>query len=229
MANLGAFSVLCSWSTVLGYFLESRYTLAITQSVGSVEWRSTPFYCCVLAHKQSVKHHNSTPTCSQKHIRKKPILVAYTLKQECGGGSLGHSSTASEAEPPSVPPLSISPLINIGPGIYPTQPYNQPKPLRRIERCHRVSIRLPCLGVDGGRGRRAEKRNRAPAVTQWQRRSHGDWGKKDFIFILCPSHNCKGKIIFIVGIGQDITGASPPLLLFCRIMDLGSLSCTFFH
>jgi hypothetical protein len=69
----------------------------------------------------------------KKHIHKKPILVAYIVKQECGGGSAGHSNKASEAEPPSVPPSSISSLINIGTGIYPTQPHNQPKPLRTIE------------------------------------------------------------------------------------------------
>ncbi len=70
------------------------------------------------------------------HLSKKPILVAYTFKQECGGGSAGHSSTASEAEPSSVPPLSISSLINMGTGIHPTQPHNQPESLRTIERCH---------------------------------------------------------------------------------------------
>ncbi len=124
----------------------------------------------------------------KKHIRKKPILIAYTIKQECGGGSAGHSSTASEAERPSVPPLSISSLINIGTGIYPTQPHNQPNPLRTIKQRHRVSIRLQCLVLDCGRGRRAAKRSRAPAVTQWQHRSHdGGGGKKDFILIFCPS------------------------------------------
>jgi hypothetical protein len=75
-----------------------------------------------------------------KHTCKKPILIAYTVKQECEGGRAGQSSTASKAEPPSVPPLSISSLINIGTGIYPTQPHNQPKPLRTIKQCHWVSI-----------------------------------------------------------------------------------------
>ncbi len=46
--------------------MEFRYALVITQSAGSVEWRSTHFYRCMLAHKQSVKHHNSAPTCSKK-------------------------------------------------------------------------------------------------------------------------------------------------------------------
>jgi hypothetical protein len=36
--------------------LESRHALVITQSGGSVEWRSTPFYCCVLAHTTLHNH-----------------------------------------------------------------------------------------------------------------------------------------------------------------------------
>jgi hypothetical protein len=45
---------------------------------------------------------------------------------------------------------------------------------------------LPCH--DCGRGQRAAKRSRAPAVTQWRHRSHdGGRGKKDFILILFPS------------------------------------------
>ncbi len=69
--------------------------------------------------------------------------------------------------------------------------------------------------LDCGRGRRAAKRSRAPAVTQWQSRSHdGGGGKKDFILILCPSQLQREDHIFVVGIGHDITGASPPLLLF---------------
>jgi hypothetical protein len=124
----------------------------------------------------------------KKHNSKKPIPVAYTAKQECGGGSAGHSSTASDAEPPSVPPSYISSLINIGASIYPTQPHNQPEPLRAIEQCHRVSIRLPCLVLDCGRGQQVANRTRARAVTQWQHRSHdGGGGGKDFILILCPS------------------------------------------
>jgi hypothetical protein len=150
----------------------------------------------------------------KKHIHKKPILVAYTIKQECGRGSAGHSSAASEAEPPSVPQSFISFLINIGTSIYPTQPHNQPEPLRTIEQCHQVSIRLPCLVLDCGRGRRAAKRSRAPAVIQWRRRSHDGGGGKRTSFSSFAHHNCKGKIIFVVGIGQDITGASTPLLLF---------------
>jgi hypothetical protein len=73
----------------------------------------------------------------KKHIRKNPLHSASAVKQEGGGIGAGHPSTASEVDPLSVPPLSISSLINIGTGIYPTQPYNnQPETFRTIKRCY---------------------------------------------------------------------------------------------
>jgi hypothetical protein len=69
-----------------------------------------------------------------------------------------------------------------------------------------MPIRLPRLVLDCGRGRRAAKRSGAPAVTQWLRRSHDEGGESRTSFSSFAYHNHKGKIIFVVGIGQDFTG-----------------------
>jgi hypothetical protein len=75
----------------MGEFLESRYALVITQSVGSVQWRLTPFTAVCW-------HTNNQPNTTtarrhvpKKHIHKKPILPTYTIKMEGGGNVLqGH-------------------------------------------------------------------------------------------------------------------------------------------
>jgi hypothetical protein len=132
----------------------------------------------------------------KRHIQKKLIHSAFAVKQECQGGSAGHSSMASEAEPPSIPPSFSSSLLNTGTGIYPTQPHNQPETLRTIEQW--VFIGLPCPVLDCSRGRQAAKRSRASAVTQWQRRSDDGGGEKRTSFTSFAHH--KGEIIFDVGI-----------------------------
>jgi hypothetical protein len=67
------------------------YALAITQLVGSVEWRLTPFTAaCWHTNNQSntttVRRH-----ISKKHIRKKPIPPTSTIKMKGGSDVLqGH-------------------------------------------------------------------------------------------------------------------------------------------
>jgi hypothetical protein len=69
-----------------------------------------------------------------------------------------------------------------------------------------MPIRLPRLVLDCGRGQRAAKRSRAPAVTQWGCRSHDGGGDKRTSFSSFAYHNHEGKNIFVIGIGQDLTG-----------------------
>jgi hypothetical protein len=85
----------------------------------------------------------------EKDIQTKHILCASIFKQEGGGGSVGHSSPASEVEPSLVPQSSVSYMINVGTGIYLTQFHNHPKNLRTVE-C--IFIGVPCLVFDLGRG-----------------------------------------------------------------------------
>jgi hypothetical protein len=47
-----------------------------------------PLYCCLLAHKQSVKHHNSAPTYFEKAHQQKPILPTSTIKMKGSGDVL---------------------------------------------------------------------------------------------------------------------------------------------
>jgi hypothetical protein len=69
-----------------------------------------------------------------------------------------------------------------------------------------MPIRLPHLVLDCGRGWQEAKRSRAPAVTQWWCRSHDGGGEKRTSFSSFAYHNHKGKIIFVIGIGQDFMG-----------------------
>ena len=99
----------------------------------------------------------------KKHIPKKHILYASIFKQEGGGGSVEHSSAASEVEPSSVPQSCMYYMINIGAGFFFAKFHNHPKNLRTVGH---LFIRLPCLEFDHGRGRRAANRSRAPAGIQ---------------------------------------------------------------
>jgi len=99
----------------------------------------------------------------KKHIPKKHILYASIFKQEGAGGSVEHSSAASEVEPSLVPQSCMHYMINIGAGIFFTKFHNHPKNLRTVGH---LFIRLPCLEFDRGRGQRAANRSRAPAGIQ---------------------------------------------------------------
>jgi hypothetical protein len=94
------------------------------------------------------------------HIQKKHILCASIFKQEGGGGSVGHSSAASEVELSLVLQSSMYYMINIGTSVYFTKFHNHPKNLRTVER---LFIRLPCFVFDHGRGQQAANRSRTIA------------------------------------------------------------------
>ncbi len=99
----------------------------------------------------------------KKQIWKEHILWASIYKQEGGGGSVGHSSTASEVEPSLVPQSSISYMINIGTGISFTRFHTQPKNLRTMKCLFMTS---PYLMSDHGRWKGAANRSRATMRTQ---------------------------------------------------------------
>ena len=91
----------------------------------------------------------------KKHIRKKHILIANAFKQAGGGGGAGHPKAASKVEP-SVAQSSVPYLINVGTGIFSTQPHQ----LLNF-RMFKHLIRLQCIVFDRGRGTRwVARRNR---------------------------------------------------------------------
>jgi hypothetical protein len=104
---------------------------------------------------------NQTTTTSKrrhalkKHIRKKHILCTSIFKQEVGGGSVGHSSTAPEVEPSLVSQSSVSYMINIGTGVYLTNFTSTP---RISEQWSAYSSDCPawCLTMVEGNGQQIE-------------------------------------------------------------------------
>jgi hypothetical protein len=140
MANPAAFTLLFTYTCSAFYHLPwgQLWTLTMSYPLRNqpILLRKDRPILSTTAYWHKNNQINTTSKCRhapKKHIRNKPLYSASAVKQEGGGISVGHPSAASEGDPLSVPPLSISSLINIGTGIYPTQPYNQPKTFRTIK------------------------------------------------------------------------------------------------
>jgi len=122
------------------------------QSDDPVEWRSSPIYYCALAHKQSFYYHNHLPTCPKKHVRKKPIFMAFIAKQKyslCCGNAFIFSIGSRGLSP--VPFSSIFYHWDIGISI-PTTTTTNPGAAKTKELCQQGRQMPPYSMLDYGSG-----------------------------------------------------------------------------